>query len=76
MRNLGCSSAEERRPVKPNVAGSSPAISASLVNSCVECRDQGVIWMLAEEWPCPFCRAHEYEEKMIEQRIDLGELAS
>lgn len=43
---------------------------------CPECRDKSVIWMLGEEWPCPWCRAKEYEEKLIQQRIDIGEIAS
>jgi hypothetical protein len=43
---------------------------------CPECRAQGVIWMLAEEWPCPYCRRSEYDERLIQQRIDEGEIAS
>ena len=39
---------------------------------CPECSGQSVIWMLGEEWPCPYCQAGAYDEQLRERRIDNG----
>lgn len=59
-----------------------PRVMAEIVErlcsaeQCPECRDQHVIWMLGEEWPCPWCKPDEHNEKLIQLRIDIGELSS